>query len=60
MIDYWLDVILCCMTVVLELIGVFGLAMLIQLISYQCFSINIYQRIIKRLNRLDKYLTSLF
>lgn len=60
MIDYWLDVILCCMTVVLELIGVFGLAMLIQLISYQCFGINIYQRIIKRLNRLDKYLTSLF
>lgn len=60
MIDYWLDVILCCMTVVLELIGVFGLAMLIQLISYQCFGINIYQRIIKRLNRLDKYLSSLF
>ena len=60
MIDYWLDVILCCMTVVLELIVVFGLAMLIQLISYQCFGINIYQRIIKRLNRLDKYLTSLF
>lgn len=60
MIDYWLDVILCCMTVVLELIGVFGLAMLIQLISYQCFGINIYQRIIKRLNRLDKYFNEIF
>lgn len=60
MINYWLDVILCCMTVVLELIGIIGLAMLIQLISYQCFGVNIYQRINKRLNRLDKYLTSLF
>lgn len=60
MINYWLDVILCCMTVVLELIGVIGLALLIQLISYQIFGINPYQRIIKGLNRLDKYLTSLF
>lgn len=60
MIDYWLDVILCCMTVVLELIGVIGLALLIQLISYQIFGINPYQRIIKGLNRLDKYLTKIF
>ncbi len=60
MINYWLDVILCCMAVLLELIGIIGLAMLIQLISYQCFGVNIYQRINKRLNRLDKYLTSLF
>lgn len=60
MINYWLDVILCCMTVVLELIGIIGLAMLIQLISYQCFGVNIYQRIIKRLNRLDKYFNEIF
>ena len=59
MINYWLDVIACSMTVLIELIGVFGLMMLIQLISYQCFGINLYQRINKGLNRLDKYLTSL-
>ena len=60
MISYWLDVIACTVTTILEVIGTIGLAMLIQLISYQCFGINIYQRIIKRLNWLDKYLTSLF
>ena len=60
MINYWLDVIACIMAVLLELIGIIGIAMLIQLISYQCFGVNIYQRINKRLNRLDKYLTSLF
>ena len=60
MINYWLDVIACIMTAILELVGTIGLAMLIQLISYQCFGVNIYQRINKRLNRLDKYLTSLF
>ena len=60
MINYWIDVIACAMTVLIELISIFGLAMLVQLISYQCFGINPYQRIIKGLNRLDKYLTSKF
>lgn len=60
MISYWIDVIACAMTVVIELIAIFGLAMLIQLISYQCFGINLYQRINKGLNRLDRYLTSKF
>lgn len=60
MINYWLDVIACTITVLLELIGSIGISMLIQLISYQCFGINIYQRIIKRLNRLDKYFNEIF
>lgn len=60
MINYWLDVIACTMTVILEIIGTIGIAMLIQLISYQIFGINPYQRIIKGLNRLDKYLTKIF
>lgn len=60
MINYWLDVIACTITTILEVIGTIGIAMLIQLISYQCFGVNIYQRINKRLNSLDKYLTSLF
>lgn len=60
MIKYWLDVIACAMTVVLELIGGIGIALLIQLISYQCFGINLYQGINKGLNRLDKYLNEIF
>lgn len=60
MVNYWLDVLACIITVVLELIGIVGISMLIQLISYQCFGINIYQRIIKRLNRLDKYFNEIF
>lgn len=60
MINYWLDVMACTMTVLFELIGSIGLAMLIQLITYQCFGINLYQRFYRGLNRLDKYLTSLF
>ena len=60
MINYWLDVIACIMTAILELVGTIGIAMLIQLISYQCFGISIYQRIIKRLNRLDKYFNEIF
>lgn len=60
MINYWLDVIACAMTVLLELIGSIGIAMLIQLISYQCFGINLYQRINRGLHRLDKYLNEIF
>ncbi len=60
MVNYWIDVIACAMTVLIELILIFGLAMLVQLISYQCFGINLYQRIIKGLNRLDRYLTNKF
>ena len=60
MINYWLDVIACAMTVILELIGSIGIALLVQLISYKCFGINLYQGINKGLNRLDKYLNENF
>lgn len=60
MFDYCLDVFLCAGMTILEVIGVIGIALLIQLISYQCFGINIYQRIFKGLNRLDKYLSTKF
>ncbi len=60
MINYWLDVIACSLVVLFEVIGSIGLAMLIQLISYQCFGINLYQKLNKSLNKLDKYLTNLF
>lgn len=60
MIDYWIDVLACAGIILLELIEVMGLALLIQLISYQCFGINLYQKIFKSLNRLDKYLSKNF
>ena len=54
--DYWLDVFLCAGITLLELIGVIGIAMLVQLISYQVFGVNLYKKFFKGLNRLDKYL----
>ena len=54
--DYWVDVFLCMGVTLLELIGVIGIAMLVQLISYQVFGVNLYKKIFKGLNRLDKYL----
>lgn len=60
MFDYWLDVFLCAGITLLEFIGVMGIALLIQLISYQCFGINLYQKLFKGLNRLDKYLSTKF
>lgn len=60
MINYIADIYLCGLTVLGEIALVFISAMLIQLISYQCFGINLYQILNKGLNRLDKYLTKVF
>ena len=57
--SYWLDVILCSITVGLEVFGVIAIALLIQFISYRFFNFNIYKNINKALNNLDKYLTNL-
>lgn len=59
MVGYWLDVILCSITVGLELLGAIIIALLIQLISYRIFNFNIYKNIDKGLKKLDKYLTNL-
>ena len=60
MINYIADIFLCGLTVMIELATIFASMMLIQLISYQCFGINLYQKLNKELNRLDKYLTKIF
>ena len=54
--SYWLDVLLCGLVTLGELIGVILLAVLIQIIFYKIFRINLYKKIIKGLNKLEKYI----
>lgn len=54
--SYWLDVLLCGLVTLEELIGVMLLAGLIQIIFYKIFRINLYKKIIKGLNKLEKYI----
>lgn len=57
MISYLIDVFLCSMVVVAELVGTIILAIAIEVIFYKVFKINLYQEIWKGLNRLDRKLT---
>lgn len=54
--NYWLDVLLCGLVTLVELIGVILLAVLTQIIFYKIFRINLYKKIIKGLNKLEKYI----
>lgn len=54
--SYWLDVLLCGLVTLGELIGVMLLAALIQIIFYKIFGINLYKKIITGLNKLEKYI----
>lgn len=54
--SYWLDVLLCGLVTLGELIGVMLLAALIQIIFYKIFRINLYKKIITGLNKLEKYI----
>lgn len=54
--SYWLDVLLCGLVTLGELIVVMLLAVLIQIIFYKIFRINLYKKIIKGLNKLEKYI----
>lgn len=54
--NYWLDVLLCGLITIGELIGVIILAMAIQLIFYRVFKINLYKNIIRGLSKLEKYI----
>lgn len=56
MISYLIDVFLCGMVVVAELVGTIILAIAIEIIVYKIFKINLYQEIWKGLNRLDRKL----
>lgn len=54
--NYWLDVLLCGLVTLGELIGIILLAVLIQIIFYKIFRINLYKKIITGLNKLEKYI----
>lgn len=57
---YILDIIACGLVVAGELIGAILIAMLTQLFFYKVLEINLYRRIDRGLNRLDRYLSSIF
>lgn len=56
MISYLVDLFLCSMVVVAELIGTIILAIAIEIMVYKIFRINLYREIWKALNKLDRKL----
>lgn len=56
MISYLIDVFLCSMVVVAELIGTITLTIVTEVMVYKIFKINLYQEIWKGLNKLDRKL----
>lgn len=56
MISYLVDLFLCSMVVVAELVVTIILAIAIEVIVYKVFKINLYQEIWKALNKLDRKL----
>lgn len=59
MISYLVDLFLCSMVIVAELVGTIILAIAVEVIVYKIFKINLYQEIWKRLNRLDRKLNKI-
>ena len=60
MIEYLLDVYLCGLVVLAELIGAIAIAILFQFIFYKVFKINLYKSFCKFLDRLDKRINETF
>lgn len=58
--DKLLDILLCGTVTIIEAIIIFIIMMLIQLIMYKIFGINLFKLIIKYLNKLDEYLNNIF
>ena len=56
MISYLVDLFLCSMVVVAELVVTIILAIAVEVIVYKIFKINLYREIWKGLNRLDRKL----
>ena len=59
MISYLIDVFLCGMGVVAELVGTITLAIVTEVMVYKVFKINLYQEIWKGLNKLNKKLNKI-
>ena len=51
-INYWLDVISCIGIVIFELFAIFTIALLIQLMFYRVFKINLYKIINKKIDKI--------
>lgn len=60
MINYYLDVALCGLVVLAELVGVIALVIAVQFIFVKMFRINPVLRFLKFLDRFDKKLTEIF
>lgn len=59
MTSYLVDLFLCSMVVVAELIGTIILAIAIEIMVYKIFRINLYREIWKALNKLDRKLNKI-
>lgn len=59
MISYLVDLFLCSMVVVAELVGTIILAIVTEVMVYKVFKINLYQEIWKSLNKLDRKLNKI-
>lgn len=60
MIEYLLDVYLCGLVVLAELIGAIAIGILTQYIFYKVFKINLYKNLCKLSRKLDKKVTKMF
>ncbi len=60
MISYWLDVYLCGMVVIAELIGAIAIGILTQYIFYKVFKINLYKNLCKLSRKLDRKVNEYF
>lgn len=59
MISYLVDLFLCSMVVVAELVGTITLAIATEVMVYKVFKINLYRAIWKGLNVLDRKLNKM-
>lgn len=60
MINYYLDVALCGLVVLAELVGAIALVIAVQFMFVKMFRINPVLRFLKFLDRFDKKLTEIF
>lgn len=60
MMSYFLDVYLCGLVLLAEIAGATMLMLLIQLIFYRGFKINLYKNIWRFLNRMDQKVSKIF
>lgn len=60
MIEYLLDIYLCALVVLVEVIGAIAIGILTQFIFYKVFKINLYKNLCKLSRKLDKKVTEMF